>query len=69
MAGIVVNTASDMTLENGLSHTTSAEHIRGDLYAVLGAVLLGKSLKVLNVLSLRSKTHNPFLSRFGRCTV
>lgn len=41
MAGIVVNTASDMTLENGLSHTTSAEHIRGDLYAIVGAMLLG----------------------------
>jgi len=41
MAGIVVNTASDMKSENGLEHATSAEHIRGDLYAVLGAVLLG----------------------------
>ena len=41
MAGIVVNTASDMTVENGLSHATSAEHIRGDLYAIIGAILLG----------------------------
>jgi len=41
MAGIVVNTASDMTLQSGLEHATSVEHIRGDLYAVLGAVLLG----------------------------
>lgn len=41
MAGIVVNTASDMTVENGLSHATSAEHIRGDLYAIVGAILLG----------------------------
>eukprot|EP00986_Skeletonema_menzelii_P006442 scaffold2430_cov146-Skeletonema_menzelii.AAC.14 len=41
MAGIVVNTASDMSLQDGLEHTASLEHIRGDLYAVLGAVLLG----------------------------
>lgn len=41
MAGIVVNTASDMSLENSLSHTTSAEHIRGDVYAIVGAILLG----------------------------
>ena len=41
MAGIVVNTASDMTLENSLSHATSSEHIRGDLYAILGSILLG----------------------------
>lgn len=41
MAGIVVNTASDLTLENGLDHASSVEHIRGDLYAILGAVLLG----------------------------
>ena len=41
MAGIVVNTASDMTLQDGLDHATSVERIRGDLYAVAGAVLLG----------------------------
>lgn len=41
MAGIVVNTASDMSLQDGLEHAASLEHIRGDLYAVLGAVLLG----------------------------
>eukprot|EP00985_Skeletonema_marinoi_P005872 scaffold2557_cov139-Skeletonema_marinoi.AAC.5 len=41
VAGIVMNTAGDMTLQDGLEHAASFEHIRGDLYAVLGAVLLG----------------------------
>ncbi|KAL7539318.1 hypothetical protein ACHAWF_006373 [Thalassiosira exigua] len=41
IAGIVVNTASDMTLSDGLEHAASAAHVKGDIFAIAGAVLLG----------------------------
>lgn len=41
VAGIVVNTVSDMNIKDSLEHVSSAEHIKGDLFAILGAVLLG----------------------------
>lgn len=41
IAGIVVNTLSDMKLEHGVEHIASSEHIKGDIYAIIGAVLLG----------------------------
>jgi solute carrier family 35 protein F1/2 len=39
--GIVINTVSDMENKNPFENVSSADHIKGDLYAILGAVLLG----------------------------
>ena len=41
IAGIVVNTADDIKLEDGMEHITSSEHIKGDICAIVGAILLG----------------------------
>lgn len=41
IVGIVVNTVSDMEKKNPFETVSSADHIKGDIYAILGAVLLG----------------------------
>lgn len=41
VAGIAVNTASDMSIEGGIEHASSLEHVKGDVFAIVGAVLLG----------------------------
>jgi UDP-N-acetylglucosamine 2-epimerase len=48
MFGIVVNTASDMKMEDDLveegdveDHISNSDHIKGDIFAIFGAILLG----------------------------
>lgn len=39
--GIVINTVSDMENKDLFNGVSSADHIKGDIYAILGAILLG----------------------------
>ena len=41
IAGIVVNTVSDMSVKDGIDHVANYNHIKGDIFAIVGAVLLG----------------------------
>jgi solute carrier family 35 protein F1/2 len=41
IVGIAVNTVSDMENKDLVGYETSADHIKGDVYAIIGAVLLG----------------------------
>ena len=41
ITGIVINTLSDMKKKDQFEAVSSADHIKGDCYAILGAVLLG----------------------------
>ncbi|KAL3793131.1 hypothetical protein HJC23_005633 [Cyclotella cryptica] len=41
ISGIVINTISDMEKNDPLEKVSSTEHMKGDLLAILGAVLLG----------------------------
>lgn len=41
ISGIIINTIADLEGEDATLHVTSVEHIKGDLFAILGAILLG----------------------------